>query len=106
MKINEKLKDLRLKNNMTQRELAEKLGISIPTLQKYEYGTLKIKNEVILSLCDIFDISPDDFFYEKRNDVFKETDNLLKELDKFKNTDIIKELDEIEKKEYKIVSSS
>nr|WP_314044765.1 helix-turn-helix domain-containing protein [uncultured Leptotrichia sp.] len=101
MKINEKLKDLRLKNNMTQRELAEKLGISIPTLQKYEYGTLKIKNEVILSLCDIFDISPDDFFYEKRNDVFKETDNLLKELDKFKNTDIIKELDEIEKKEYK-----
>ncbi|WP_295724677.1 helix-turn-helix domain-containing protein [uncultured Leptotrichia sp.] len=101
MKINEKLKDLRLKNNMTQRELADKLGISIPTLQKYEYGTLKIKNEVILSLCDIFDISPDDFFNEKRNDIFKETDNLLKELDKFKNTDIIKELDEIEKKEYK-----
>ena len=101
MKINEKLKDLRLKNNMTQRELAEKLGISIPTLQKYEYGTLKIKNEVILSLCDIFDISPDDFFNEKRNDIFKETDNLLKELDKFKNTDIIKELDEFEKKEYR-----
>ena len=89
MKINEKLKDLRLKNNMTQRELAEKLGISIPTLQKYEYGTLKIKNEVILSLCDIFDISPDDFFNEKRNDIFKETDNLLKELDEF------------EKKEYR-----
>ena len=93
MKINEKLKDLRLKNNMTQRELAEKLGISIPTLQKYEYGTLKIKNEVILSLCDIFDISPDDFFYEKRNDVFKETDNLLKELDKFKNTDITRKIE-------------
>ncbi len=67
---------------MTQRELANKLGISIPTLQKYEYGTLKIKNEIILALCEIFKISPNVFF----ND---ETNNMLKELDEF------------EKKEYR-----
>ena len=67
---------------MTQRELANKLGISIPTLQKYEYGTLKIKNEIILALCEIFKISPNVFF----ND---ETNNILKELDEF------------EKKEYR-----
>ena len=94
MKLNEKLKNLRIENKMTQRELADKLGISIPTLQKYEYGTLKIKNEIILALCEIFKISPNVFF----ND---ETNNILKELDKFKNTDIIKELDEFEKKEYR-----
>ena len=82
MKLNEKLKKLRIENKMTQRELANKLGISIPTLQKYEYGTLKIKNEIILALCEIFKISPNVFF----ND---ETNNMLKELDEF------------EKKEYR-----
>lgn len=82
MKLNEKLKKLRIENKMTQRELANKLGISIPTLQKYEYGTLKIKNEIILALCEIFKISPNVFF----ND---ETNNILKELDEF------------EKKEYR-----
>ena len=82
MKLNEKLKKLRIENKMTQRELANKLGISIPTLQKYEYGTLKIKNDIILALCEIFKISPNVFF----ND---ETNNMLKELDEF------------EKKEYR-----
>lgn len=82
MKLNEKLKKLRIENKITQRELANKLGISIPTLQKYEYGTLKIKNEIILALCEIFKISPNVFF----ND---ETNNMLKELDEF------------EKKEYR-----
>ena len=82
MKLNEKLKKLRIENKMTQRELANKLGISIPTLQKYEYGTLKIKNDIILALCEIFKISPNVFL----ND---ETNNMLKELDEF------------EKKEYR-----
>ena len=82
MKLNEKLKNLRIENKMTQRELADKLGISIPTLQKYEYGTLKIKNEIILALCDIFKISPDVFFNDGTNQ-------------------ILKELDEFEKKEYR-----
>ena len=59
MKLNEKLKNLRIENKMTQRELADKLGISIPTLQKYEYGTLKIKNEIILEICDIIKMTPD-----------------------------------------------
>ena len=82
MKLNEKLKKLRIENKMTQRELANKLGISSPTLQKYEYGTLKIKNEIILALCEIFKISPNVFFKD-------ETNNMLKELDEF------------EKKEYR-----
>lgn len=88
MKLNEKLKNLRIEKKMTQRELANKLGISIPTLQKYEYGTLKIKNEIILALCDIFKISPDDFFNDKTNEIL-ETNKILKELDEF------------EKKEYR-----
>ena len=36
MKINEKIKQLRLKNKMSQKELSQKLGISLSMLQKYE----------------------------------------------------------------------
>lgn len=61
MKLNEKLKTFRIKNNMTQRELAKELGISIPTLQKYEYGTLKLKSETIIKICKIFNIGINDF---------------------------------------------
>ena len=61
MKLSKKIKQLRIDNNMTQRELAQKLGISIPTLQKYEYGTLRLKNEIIIKICDIFNISINNF---------------------------------------------
>ena len=61
LKINEKLKRLRIEKDMTQRELAEKLGVSPSTIQKYEYGDYKIKYNIILKICDIFKISVDNF---------------------------------------------
>ena len=51
MKLNEKLKNLRIENKMTQRELADKLGISIPTLQKYEYADFKPSVEILKKIC-------------------------------------------------------
>ncbi|WP_374123447.1 helix-turn-helix domain-containing protein [Leptotrichia hongkongensis] len=99
MKLNEKLKNLRIENKMTQRELANKLGISIPTLQKYEYGTLNIKNEIILSLCDIFNISVDDFLNEKRQnemDILKEMDDLEKE--EFRRNKALLVIEKVKKK--------
>lgn len=69
MKLNEKIKQLRIDNNITQRELAQKLGVSIPTLQKYEYGTLKIKSEILIKMCDIFRIELNELtkFLEKED---------------------------------------
>jgi transcriptional regulator, XRE family len=99
MKLNEKLKNLRIENKMTQRELANKLGVSIPTLQKYEYGTLNIKNEIILSLCDIFNISVDDFLNEKRQnemDILKEMDDLEKE--EFRRNKALLTIEKVKKK--------
>lgn len=61
MKLNEKLKSFRIERGLSQRELAKKIGISVPTLQKYEYGTLNLKTEIIIKLCDIFNISLDEF---------------------------------------------
>jgi len=69
MKLSKKIKQLRIDNNITQRELAQKLGVSIPTLQKYEYGTLKIKSEILIKMCDIFQIELNELtkFLEKED---------------------------------------
>lgn len=74
MKINEKIRQLRLENKMSQKELSQKLGISLSMLQKYEYGDYKINNEVLLKILDIFKLSIRDF----KDYIDKETENDLK----------------------------
>ena len=74
MKINEKIKQLRLENKMSQKELSQKLGISLSMLQKYEYGDYKINNEVLLKILDIFKLSIRDF----KDYIDRETENDLK----------------------------
>ena len=59
---------------MSQKELSQKLGISLSMLQKYEYGDYKINNEVLLKILDIFKLSIRDF----KDYIDKETENDLK----------------------------
>lgn len=55
--VGEIIKKLRIENNYTQSELAEKLGLKLSTMQKYESGAiLNIKLETIRKLCEIFQI--------------------------------------------------
>ncbi len=68
VKLYEKIKKLRLDNHMTQKELAKKLGISIPTLQKYEYGDYKIKNEIIVKMSEIFNVPIEELLSISDND--------------------------------------
>ena len=57
--VGEIIKKLRIENNYTQSELAEKLGLKLSTMQKYESGAiLNIKLETIRNLCEIFQIPP------------------------------------------------
>jgi transcriptional regulator with XRE-family HTH domain len=51
------IKKLRIENQYTQSELAEKLGLKLSTMQKYESGAiLNVKLETIRKLCEIFEI--------------------------------------------------
>lgn len=61
MKINEKIKELRKKNNLTQKEMAKKLGVSLSSLQKYEYGDFYPSIEVIKKIVDFFKITLNEF---------------------------------------------
>ena len=61
MKINEKIKELRKNKNLTQKEMAKKLGVSLSSLQKYEYGDFYPSIEVIKNIVDLFNITLSDF---------------------------------------------
>ena len=59
MKAGDIIKKLRIENKYTQTELAEKLGIKLSTLQKYENSTIEnFKVVTIRKLCEVFDIPP------------------------------------------------
>ena len=53
------IKNLRIKNNYTQNELAIMLGLQLSTLQKYENGSIvNLKLETLRELCHIFEVPP------------------------------------------------
>lgn len=55
----EKLKEMRKMCGLTQREVAERLGISQPSYVRYENGTSEPTLENLAKLADLFDVSAD-----------------------------------------------
>lgn len=64
--IGDKIKEYRIKNNMTQKELSEKLqlyGIDLNknSLQKVERGDRIIKEYELAVFCEVLNVSADEF---------------------------------------------
>ena len=59
MSIGKIIKELRKENNMSQEELAEKLGVSRSAVGLYEQGKRKVNYERVNELADIFGVSSD-----------------------------------------------
>lgn len=51
--------DLREKQEMTQTELAKKMGLDKSSMSKIENGTRKVSSDELRKLSDIFDVSAD-----------------------------------------------
>ena len=59
MTISERLKDLRLSNGFTLKEVADRIGVSEGTAQRYESNAIKeIPYKSILKLADLYDVDP------------------------------------------------
>lgn len=70
MTTGEVIRKLRIKNGYTQTELAEKLGITLSTIQKYEGGAIQnLKIETLRDLCNIFYVPPVAFVFPKIEEV-------------------------------------
>ena len=59
MILNQRLKILRLENNVTQQSVANALGVTVGNVQKFEYGTARPKLENVIKLADFFNVSLD-----------------------------------------------
>lgn len=62
--IGKKIQELRMENNITQEELANKLYISQQAISKWENGTCLPDIENIYKICKIFNISIEDLLVE------------------------------------------
>lgn len=60
MSFSKKLKELRIKNNLTQTDLGEKIYLSRTTISKYEQGKMEPDIDTIIELSNIFKISIDE----------------------------------------------
>lgn len=56
---NERLKELRIESNMTQSELANKLGVTPATISKYEKGQIVVAADIIIKYSKVFNVTPD-----------------------------------------------
>ena len=57
--ISEKIKCLRLQNNLTQKQLADTVNVQPASLQRFEYGTVRPSLDTLLALADYFNVSLD-----------------------------------------------
>ena len=60
MEFNEKIKDLRLKNNLTQEEFASKLNVTRQAVSNWENNRNLPDIEMIISIASVFEISLDE----------------------------------------------
>lgn len=59
MKFYERLKQERKSHNLTQKYVAEKIGVSVRAYQQYEQGKYEPNIEKLILLADLFGITVD-----------------------------------------------
>ena len=57
--LSQNLRQLRINNKMTQKNLAEKLGVSFGSIAMWESGRRSPDSEMLIKIADLFDVSVD-----------------------------------------------
>ncbi len=97
MGIAENIKLLRKKANLTQKQLAEKAGLSIGTIQGYEQGKYEPKNEALYKLrkaldCNIYEILEkvsNDTIDDPNAIIIENIEDLAKKFKELTGTDLV-----------------
>lgn len=73
MKTGEIIKIYRRKRNLTQKELANKINKSLPTIRKYENGSIKPPLESLIKISDVLNVPLDILQHPNEEDSNKDT---------------------------------
>lgn len=84
IKFNMRLKELRLANGLTQKELAKSIEVGRTTISEYESGKIVPKQEGLLKLANYFNVSVDYLTGVSDNPATRQSNE--HELDKLLNT--------------------
>ena len=58
-KLNERLIELKEQKSILQKDIAEQVGVSLRSYQRYEYGDRQPTADILIALADFFDVSLD-----------------------------------------------
>ncbi|MBO4989931.1 MAG: helix-turn-helix transcriptional regulator [Clostridia bacterium] len=61
-KIGENLKQARKDKGLTQKEVATRLHMTQQQYSRFENGVFELNYAQILSLCDLYDVTPNELF--------------------------------------------
>lgn len=68
----ERLKELRTKKKMLQRDVAKYLNVTVRTYQYYESGELEPSLEKLVKIADLFEVSTDFLLGRENTEALKE----------------------------------
>lgn len=66
--LGKKIKELRIKNNLSQEQLSKKINVGRTTISRYENSKRFPTTDIILAICKVLDTDPNELLeYEKSN---------------------------------------
>ena len=89
------IQELRKAKKMTQKEVADAIGVKLPTYSTYETGRSEPPVEILVRLSFLFGVSLDVLAQKER--LYKDTKNLAEQLNNFK-AEIAKAEEELAKR--------
>lgn len=81
MKLNLRIREIRLSKGLTLEQLAGKVGISIPHLSEVERGKKNLNNHLITRLCEALKVTPRDLFHHETDADAAELSLILDDLE-------------------------
>ena len=84
-KIGNKLLSIRKRLGMTQSEVAEASGLSDRTYADIERGSVNMRIETILKICNVLHITPDEIFTENNPALTIKQNELIERLNRCKS---------------------